>query len=204
MSATGSMPVLRENELRTERLLLVSPVPEASDVAFREMMNNRENLQHLKFFWKDWTLKDVVNRREAQWRDQEKGLAFNCVIYSIEHCTERETERDVMVGIGGFREINLEKKNGEFGIILDHKAWGKAISTEAHIAFLDHAFSALGLTNAYARTQDANKPMIRFFKKYGIQHTGNVELYEQAWRVYEIERDAWPEIRAKMLAQLRK
>ena len=49
------------------------------------------------------------------------------------------------LGICGLREIDWDKREGEFGIIVHPKYWRQGYSLEAHLELLTYSFETLGL-----------------------------------------------------------
>ena len=49
------------------------------------------------------------------------------------------------VGICGLREVDWDKGEGEYGIIIHPNYWRQRLSVEAHLAVIDHSFTRLKL-----------------------------------------------------------
>jgi RimJ/RimL family protein N-acetyltransferase len=122
---------------------------------------------------KGWTLEDVVQRRENNYRMQldQKAVSFTI----IENDTQKICGFTGINQIGKFLYLQLlmsldfSNKNAKCGIIIHHPFWRQGLSTECHLLVLEYGFTQLGLHKISCNTLVENKPMRSFYERYGIQ-----------------------------------
>jgi RimJ/RimL family protein N-acetyltransferase len=84
-----------------------------------------------------------------------------------------DKETDELLGICGFRDIDLLNQTAEVGIFIGNKDyWGKGYGTEALSLLLDIGFKTLNLHNVQLRVNDYNKRAIRAYEKVGFMKSG--------------------------------
>ena len=182
--------------LEGPRIILKSPPTSDYNEEARKFYSNSENMTYLPFFNKQWTEEDIEKRRAYQRGLQENQQAFNFDIFM--------KSTNEFIGIGGFRIIDKEKADGEFGIILDKSVWRQGLSTEAHLIFLTEAFENLGMKYAYAGTSPENIPMIHFFEKFGITYKETIEDNNLTWKRFGIHHGQWETVKKIFTTSLEK
>jgi RimJ/RimL family protein N-acetyltransferase len=84
---------------------------------------------------------------------------------------ERPTWR--LIGYAMLVDIDHSNRTAEFGILIgEADARGKGYGTEATTLMLDHAFTALGLSNVLLRVHAYNLAGIRAYEKAGFRTIG--------------------------------
>ena len=142
------------------------------------------NMTFLPFFCFEWTEQQVIERRNMQ-----KDLHLNHKALNFDMISR---ENNQLIGVCGFRMVDLEKSEAEFGIILHHTHWGKRIAKEAHKLFINYVFEKLNLQFVYALTSPENLPMRKFFEKFQIPFLGEQSIITGAtWCKYGIKKDEW-------------
>ena len=82
------------------------------------------------------------------------------------------------IGICGLREVEWDKDEGEFGIIVDPKYWRMGYSVEAHIAIIEYAFEKLKLQKIkFITDAEERNPMRLFYAKFGIKFVKILENF---------------------------
>ena len=174
-------------EVTGARLVLRSPPGAEWDQDAKRLFSNPKNLVYLPFFLKDWTDEEITAERDRRRQLQNERLALNFDIF---------LSQSTFIGIGGFRSINMEILEGEFGIILDHTAWRSLFSAESHLLFLRYGFEELKLETAFARTSEANVPMVSFFQRFGIPQTAPPN--DEGWLQFTITASQWPQVKERL------
>ena len=82
--------------------------------------------------------------------------------------TNEHADKAAVVGECGFYRLDPQNRNGEFGIILHHAAWGGPAATECHLLCLRHGFEDMQLHRIEFNTAANNVRMQRFFERCGI------------------------------------
>lgn len=189
--------------LQSERLTL-RPAGEPDFPVLCDILSDPVTMHHLKFMAHldsgGWTSDQVRERFEERKKLQEAEQAIQFVI--------TENISDALIGTCSFPKIDLENKNAEFGIIIYHPYWHKAIAAECHLMCLSYAFEELGLHRVEFRTIPENAPMRSFFQKNGIsfEHVrkdaicnGKVFLDEVVYAVLKLQ---WSEVKGCLIKRI--
>lgn len=116
-----------------------------------------------------------------------EGRGIHWVIYSL-------TDKRI-VGSCGFKNIDKDLQQGEFGIILHRMVWGKGHAIESHLLCLKYGFEIMKLRRIYFNTDVCNKRMQRFFEKIGIRYVGEAG---EGYPRYEILQSEWTSVFGKL------
>ncbi len=175
-------------ELPGETILLRSLEP-ADYKELAEVLNDRITMEHLiQYFGREsWTDEEVAERYDHFTALQEKGTHMT---FAVHYRAENR-----VVGNCGLKDIDLEKRRAEFGIIVHRSVWGTRVAKECHSLVLSYAFDVLGVTLVYFTTDHTNLRMQRFFESKGIQRRDNgddTKLY------YELPVSDWPATKEKL------
>lgn len=111
-----------------------------------------------------WTLKQVYERVGCFRKLQNKGEFLHFIV--INKATHEP------MGTCSLKEVSLEHRNAEFGLIIHHRCWGQGVAEECHLMCLDYAFRVLRLHRVEFLTLATNKRMQAFFVKAGISLEG--------------------------------
>lgn len=82
------------------------------------------------------------------------------------------SDKDEYLGTISLKNISKMNKNAEYAIVLNSKAMGKGIASEATTKILSYAFYELELHKVYLYVKLSNKRAIKFYKKYGFKEEG--------------------------------
>lgn len=193
--------------LEGPRINLLSPPTAEDDSHVQAIFSDSETMQYLQVLYKPqgWTQEDTINRRldQARQQQEERGLQFSIYSHGKEQSLGRKSEGSELVGFCGFRLLDLEAREGEFGIIIDKNFWGKGYATEALYCMLRYAFEDLVLQRCFASTNPDNKSMLGLYTKFGIKQVSDTprqDAKNHLWRDFAIYQHEWPEIKAKMQA----
>ena len=191
--------------LKGPRINLLSPPTSVDDCKVRAMLSDSETMEFLQVLYKSqgWTEEEAASRRidQARQQQEEHGLHFSIYSHGKDQSQDRESEGAEYVGFCGFRLMDLEAREGEFGIIIDRNFWGKGYATEALYCMLQYAFEELNLLRCFASTNPDNKPMLNLFTKYGMKRVSDQPRTDEknfVWLDFSIYENEWPEIKAKM------
>jgi RimJ/RimL family protein N-acetyltransferase len=181
--------------LEGPRLVFRWPEDARDDEGFRTVFSDLKTMKYLPHLayaeQGGWTLDQVRERRELQTvgRQEQKILNFHIFI---------KGDLDTMVGLCGFREVNLEEGWAEFGILVHHPYWGRAYCTEAHLVVLSYAFEKMGLSYVQWGTNEENVAMRQFLDKFGASRAESKFSNGAEWLMYRLTKEQWPHSKAKM------
>jgi len=89
-------------------------------------------------------------------------------------------------------DINLEKRQAEFGIMIgDRSCWGKGFGTDATVTVLGHVFSTTDLERVYLHTLTDNRRAQKAFEKAGFKPRRYVKRDGFDFVLMEVWRDDW-------------
>ena len=158
----------------SERLLYYFPL-EKNDLEVHKIYNDYDNMINLPFLY-NLSNEDWKKRRNAH---REGFLKGNSAFFDI---MLKETEE--IIGTSGFREINREKNEAEWGIIISKKFQGRKFCSEACNSCLDWLHK-VGIKTAIASTLIDNNPMNSFLIKNEWKNIGNFINDFGEWIQYE-------------------
>lgn len=103
-------------------------------------------------------------------------------------------ENDRYCGTISLKNIDLERKEAEYAIVLHPEAMGTGAAKYASKEILRIAFEQLGLTRVYLNVIERNVRAIRLYEKLGFryQHTTTINLKgnpSERQRWYEMKRE---------------
>lgn len=163
------------------RVLTPEDYPSLGDI-----LNDQETMTDLVLYFKrkNWSESEIKKRHDhfLQLHSENRGVTFVVVLKSD----------NTICGTCGFKEIDWDKRESEFGIILSKSVWGQGVSKECHHLSLDYAFDKLDLDLVYFNTDLQNKRMQKNFTKMGIE---KVEQTDDGFLRYEIHRSRWIELK---------
>jgi [ribosomal protein S5]-alanine N-acetyltransferase len=108
---------------------------------------------------------------------QSRGMSFLAVI-------ERASGR--LIGDAGLYPVEGAEGDVELGYTLARDAWGRGYATEAALALVDYARTALGATRVVATVDPANTGSRRVLEKVGMSADGERIAYGRPHAVYAI------------------
>lgn len=154
-------------QLNGEKVILRTP--NWGDASFIQKIlsdpKTMENLKYMAHLPEGWTIDQVKKRlQKNQIEPQKQQRALHFVVI--------QKENNEIVGTCGFNSINLDHRNGNFGLILHHSVWGSGIAKECHLLCLKYAFEDLGLHRIEFGTFEKNTRMRKFFENLGIKLEG--------------------------------
>lgn len=80
---------------------------------------------------------------------------------------------DDFIGFVNFFSIDIEKKQGEMGIIIvDKRYWGKGIAYTSINIVTQYIFNNMDINRIYIETGETNKPALKLFDKLGFNRCG--------------------------------
>ena len=164
---------------------------EALHFEFKNVLNDTTTMHNLipYFGTSVWT-DEMIQSRSNKYQDLEnRGEAKFYFVKSSPH-------PDV-VGQCGFKNIDKQNQEAEFGIILHQSVWGQGVAKQCHLLCLEQAFENMGLKRITFVTDYTNSKMQKFFTKHGITRVENSakEAYE-----YEILAHDWPSVKTSLAA----
>ena len=147
---------MRQDDIRTERLLLRRPVDADLEAMFG-VMSNPAAMR----FWS--TLPHADRAVTAGWlrRMIERNAAGG---------------EDFVIELGG-RAIGFVGAGAlpDFGFMLHQDFWGQGIAAEASRAFIDYAFGALEAAELTADVDPRNTASLKLLERLGFSVTGTAE-----------------------------
>jgi RimJ/RimL family protein N-acetyltransferase len=157
----------------------------------KNILNDSETMGSLiRYFGRTtWTDEEIFERHEKFRDEHTRGTGISWVVLS---------KQGKVVGNCGLKNIDQEKSEAEFGIILDKSVWGTSVVTESHMLSLKYAFEKLGLKRVTFITDKDNQRMKGYFEKIGVSLVGETEDH---YLQYEVQSSEWPafQVRAQML-----
>ncbi|KAL6069794.1 hypothetical protein QOT17_007364 [Balamuthia mandrillaris] len=191
-----------------ERGGLVLKTPEAEDdEGMRVLLSTPSITRYVSHLHKQWTLEDVVARRENQLKAQETSESFVLYMHvkekpkDAEHREDAEEEAEEtlrLIGTTGFVRTDPQRRWGMFGILLDPNYHRRGLCTLAHLVALEYSFESLGLEEAEFNTLAANEPMNAFFKKNGFTLRSVGGDWDPTAQNYFVTKREWPEVKQNL------
>lgn len=167
--------------LETERLLFRSH--EASDEEdFIKMQTDAETRCYVG--GRAWSRDEAIRRFRDQYLGKPLDTSNLCA-------TELKTERRY-IGFCGLRLDNSQAKSAHLGYYIARPFWGRGLATEASKAFIELAFSSLGLDELHAAVQRGHAASEHILNKFGFSLSDEEKL--PGGRVisnYCLSRDRW-------------
>jgi RimJ/RimL family protein N-acetyltransferase len=108
--------------------------------------------------------------------------------YSFLAVVERET--GTVVGDGGLHPLAGTGPEIELGYTLARAAWGRGYATELGRALVDHARTALGVTQVVAQVEPANTASRHVLEKLGMRERGVRTAYGRPHLLYATDSQA--------------
>ena len=109
---------------------------------------------------------------------QSRGISFLAVV-------ERATGR--LIGDAGLYPVEGADGDVELGYTLARAAWGRGYATEAALALVEHARTALAASRVVATVDPANTASKRVLEKVGMTADGERIAYGRPHAVYAVE-----------------
>ncbi len=148
------------------------------------------------------TMRDLIPYfGTSVWTDQmvrdryEKFLQQESLRQSKSYVVQTRTDPNI-VGNCGFKNINWQEREAEFGIILHRSVWGQGLATSCVRLCLQDAFEAVGLRRVVFITTPQNKNAQNSLAKTGAKpvHNANPDVLE-----YEILAGDWPVVKTNLV-----
>jgi ribosomal-protein-alanine N-acetyltransferase len=152
----------------------------------KALLNHQVTMEKLfNFFKKDyWTDEDVKERQDKFHQNYLKGTGFNWLII--------ENKSHKVIGTCGFKDLNHETHETEFGVILHQSFWGtNAVITCGKLA-CEYGFETLSLNRIYMTTDKINERTQGFLKKMGIPFS---KTTDKGFLEYEITKEMWDRLK---------
>jgi ribosomal-protein-alanine N-acetyltransferase len=97
-----------------------------------------------------------------------------------------ETATDALIGDAGLHRTAAGET--EFGYTLAQSAWGRGYATEAARAWLDAAFTQLGIDEVIALAEPPNRASLHVLEKVGLRPHGTRMTFGREHVLYRITR----------------
>lgn len=149
-------------------LVVLRPPMETDYPALQVILGDPMTMRYLQFLVQcdqgGMTIEKISNRYAKFILEQKDQTRANFII--------RSRKNNDIVGSCSLKNIDLDHRNAEFGIIVHHAYWGKGIAAESHLLTLEYGFEKLGLHRIEFITLAINKQMRGFFDRAGISFEG--------------------------------
>lgn len=136
---------------------------------------------------------DFVVPRTPQWKDTFRGWLNNARFHAI--VVLKDT--DEFVGYLTLRDEQPKNRDGDLGIMLVRKHWGKGYGTEVMQFVVDYAFRPLNLHRVSLGVFAVNERGMNLYKKVGFVEEGRIrksQWIDGAWHdciLMGILQDEW-------------
>mmetsp|Transcript_18563 Transcript_18563/g.29507 ORF Transcript_18563/g.29507 Transcript_18563/m.29507 type:complete len:148 (+) Transcript_18563:156-599(+) len=108
---------------------------------------------------------DAMQKRRSGHREDYKS-GSSCFFDVVELSSGK------LIGTSGFRSVDREQSEAEWGIIIATRCQRKGLAAECLSMCNKHAKKVLKVGKIIANTSAKNAPMIAFFKKHGFKTSG--------------------------------
>lgn len=153
---------------------------ENQEIKIRDILN--EDVVKM-FSW--WTSKDVYKYDPRPIPNDSEQLLRECISFCNRFKTQIMSKKkkyhyfmitdkdDMLLGFVNFFNVNMEKKEGEMGIVIGDKTyWNKGIGFEASKVVIDYIFSDMEIERIYIETSEHNIPALRLCDKLNFTKCG--------------------------------
>jgi ribosomal-protein-alanine N-acetyltransferase len=132
---------------------------------------------------------------KAQQRFRDQYLGRPTKTYGLWAMILKEEEK--YIGSCGLR-AGQNGTEANLGYLVARPYWRRGFATEASRAFIDVAFTHLGLRRLLADVEEGNAASEHILKKFGFRYTDREEIVAsgRVLRFYELLRDDWAHTRA--------
>lgn len=171
MGKTPAMDELRKTafvRLESKRLVLSTPAP--GDLPLLVPIFNDFLSVRYTWFWENetyWNPERMAEKFDAFAKDQLEGKRHDFVI-------RLKQEPHALIGRCAFFQTNTPGV-WEYGITIFRSYWGNHLAREVMAATLEYAFSNLGATRVWFRTEPENEQMLRQYPHFGIEKAPDTE-----------------------------
>jgi len=168
----------------------------------REILSDPVSMKYLPMLYKEWTMEEVIARRESQVKGKEEGTAEVLYVLSKSH----DGAEEELMGPSGY--LRMRDGQASAGIILAPEYWGKGLGTEVFYYLLEYGFEGMKLDRIVYETLETNSGMRGWLEKvcrkqvdkilYG--RVSNDQEYNEY--IYTLYKEEWPEIKKRIAAKM--
>jgi [ribosomal protein S5]-alanine N-acetyltransferase len=178
---------------------LLAPCDRNNAVAHLAYLNDLPTMENLWFLGPgpgNWTIEDAEKRIASFCELNDTGQSHIYTVLTV--------ESNRVVGQCGFKMIDTQNKNAEYGIIIASSFWRSALATEVSLLALGEAFNQLGLHRISFVTPSSNIRARRMLDSFGCLREG---LLRQVFArgdefvdalLYSLLASEWPNARANL------
>lgn len=173
------MPLFGMTFLETARLSFRPHQPE-DEQAFIEMQTDPEVRRYVG--GQPWS------KEKAVYRFRNQFLGKPAHRFGLWATILKDEDR--YIGYCGLHSGSSE--SATLAYYLARPYWRRGLATEASVAFIDAAFSRLGLARLVADVEKGNDASEHILQKLGFIFAGREEIPGRVFHTYRIERENWP------------